>query len=136
MRTKSVRANSDRSSMTPSWIANTFLGYMGMEPLGITCPKAAARDTHALCQRSPMPKHMAFSGSNWMLDLHHIVQPVHTMEFARMRWALEHMLEKQRVNKVLGKVVVRAESVPGKGGFKDLQSFERDADIDAIVLAF
>ena len=39
------------------------------------------------------------------------------------------------MNKVLGTVVVRAESVPGEGGFKDLQRVERDADIDAVVLA-
>ena len=38
------------------------------------------------------------------------------------------------MNKVLGTVVVRAESVPGEGGFKDLQRAERDADIDAVVL--
>ena len=31
--------------------------------------------------------------------------------------------------------MVRAESVPGEGGFKDLQRVERDADIDAVVLA-
>ena len=79
-----------------------------MEPLGITCPKASARDIHALFQRSPMPKHMAFSGTIWMLDLHHRVQPVHNIDFARMRWALAQMVEKQSVNKVLGKVVVRA----------------------------
>ena len=57
------------------------------------------------------------------------------MDFARMRWALEQMVERQSVNKVLGTVVVRAESVPGEGGFKDLQRVERDADIDAVVLA-
>ena len=45
------------------------------------------------------------------------------------------MVGKQRVNKVLGKVVVRAESSSGEGGFKDLQRVERDADIDAVVLA-
>jgi hypothetical protein len=33
--------------------------------------------------------------------------------FARMRWALEQMVERQSVNKVLGTVVVRAELVPG-----------------------
>ena len=70
-----------------------------------------------------------------MLDLYHRVQPVDNMDFARMRWALEQMVERQRVNKVLGTVVVRAESVPGKGGFKYLQRVERDADIDAVVLA-
>ena len=57
------------------------------------------------------------------------------MDFARMRWALEQMVEKQSMNKVLGTVVVRAESIPGEGGFKDLQRAERDADIDAVVLA-
>ena len=56
-------------------------------------------------------------------------------DFARVRWALEQMVEKQIVNKVLGTVVVRAEPVPGEGGFKDLQRVERDADIDAVVLA-
>ena len=30
---------------------------------------------------------------------------------------------------------MRAEPVPGEGGFKDLQRVERDAGIDAIVLA-
>ena len=112
-----------------------IMGYMGMEPLGVTCPRASARDIHALFQRSPMPKQMAFSGTIWMLDLHHSVQPVDKMDFARMRWALEQMVERQSVNKVLGTVVVRAESVPGEGGFKDLQRVERDADIDAVVLA-
>ena len=53
-----------------------IVGDMGMEPLGITCPKASARDIHALFQRSPMPKHMAFSGTIWLLDLHHRAQPV------------------------------------------------------------
>ena len=57
------------------------------------------------------------------------------MDFARTRWALEQMVEKQSVNKVLGKVVVRAESVPGEGGFNYLQRAERDADADAVVLA-
>ena len=52
-----------------------------------------------------------------------------------MRWALAQMIKKQSVNNVLGKVVVRAESVPGAGGFKYLQRVERDADIDAVVLA-
>ena len=52
-----------------------------------------------------------------------------------MRWALEQMVEKQSVNKVLGTVVVRAELNPGEGGCKYLQRAERDADIDAIVLA-
>ena len=37
-----------------------------------------------------------------------------------MRWALEQMVEKQSVNKVLGTVVVRAESVPVEGGFQIL----------------
>jgi uncharacterized protein YceH (UPF0502 family) len=78
---------------------------------------------------------MAFSGTIWMLGLRHRAQPVHTMDFARMRWALEQMIKKQSVNKVLGNDVVRAEPVPGKGGFKDLQRVERDADIDAVVLA-
>ena len=45
------------------------------------------------------------------------------------------MVEKQRVNKVLGKVVVRAIPSPREGGFKYLQRAERDADIDAVVLA-
>ena len=33
------------------------------------------------------------------------------------------------------KVVARAESVPCEVGFKDLQRVERDADMDAVVLA-
>ena len=82
-----------------------------------------------------MPKQMAFSGAIWMLDLYHSVQPVDKMDFARMRWALEQMVEKQSVIKVLGTVVVRAESIPGEDGFKDLQRVESDANIDAIVLA-
>ncbi len=67
-----------------------------------------------------MPKQMAFSGTMWMLDLYHRVQPVDNMEFARMRWALAHMVEKQSVNKVLGTVVVRAESVSAEAGFQRL----------------
>ena len=106
----------------------------GMEPLGITCPKAAAKDIHTLFQRSPMPKQMAFSGTIWMLDLDHRLQTVDSMDFARMRWTLEHIVEKQSVNKMLGKVVVRAESVPSAGGFQNLRRVERDADIDAVVL--
>ena len=43
------------------------------------------------------------------------------------------MVAKQSVNKVLGKVVVRAESVPSEGGFKNLHRVERDADIDAVA---
>ena len=74
-----------------------IVGDMGMEPLGITVPKASARDIHALFQRSPMPKHMAFSGTIWMLDLNHRLQTVDRMDFARMRWALEHIVEKQRM---------------------------------------
>ena len=69
-----------------------------------------------------MPKHMAFSGAIWMLDLYHRAQPVDKMDIAMMRWALEQMVERQSVHKVLGTVVVRAESVPGEGGFKDLSS--------------
>ena len=45
------------------------------------------------------------------------------------------MLKKQSVNKMLGKFVVRAESVPSAGGFHNLHRVERDADIDAVVLA-
>ena len=71
-------------------------------------------------------------GTQWG---HLDVQPVNKMDFARMRWALEHMVEKQSVNKMLGKVVVRAESVPSSGGFQKLHRVERDADIDAVVLA-
>ena len=82
-----------------------------------------------------MPKQMAFSGTIWMLELHHRVRPVDKMDFARIRCALEQMVERQSVNKVLGTVVVRAESVLGEGGFKYLQRVERDADIDAVVLA-
>ena len=63
------------------------------------------------------------------------VQRVNKMECARMRWALEQTVEKQSMNKVLGKVVVHAESGPGEGALKDLQRVERDADIDAVVLA-
>ena len=58
-----------------------IVGDVSMEPLGITCPKAAAKNIHALCQRSPMPNQMAFSGTIWMLGLHHRVQPVHKMDF-------------------------------------------------------
>ena len=57
------------------------------------------------------------------------------MARARTWRALEQMVAKQSVNKVLGKVVVRAESVPSEGGVKHLHRVERDADIDAIVLA-
>ena len=42
---------------------------------------------------------------------------------------------KQSVNKMLGKVVVRAQSVPSAGGFQSLHRVERDADIDAVFLA-
>ena len=113
----------------------SIVGDQGMEPLGITCPKAAAKDIHTLFQRSPMPKQMAFSGTIWMLDLGHRLQPVDRMDFARMRWALEQMVEKQSVNKALEKVVVRAESIPGEGGFKNLQRVKRDADMDGFFLA-
>ena len=112
-----------------------IVGDLQMEPLGITCPKASARDIHVLFQRSPTPKQMAFSLTIWMLDLDHIVQPLDKMDCARTRWALEQMVAKQSVNKVLSKVVVRAESVPSEGGFKNVHRVERDADIDAIVLA-
>ena len=108
---------------------------VGMEPLGITCPKARARDIHALFQRSPTPKQMAFNGTIWMLDLDHRVQPLDKMDFARMRWALDQMVATQCVNKVLGKGVARAESLPSEGGFNNLHRVERDADIDAVVLA-
>ena len=70
-----------------------------------------------------------------MLYLHHRAQPVHKMDIARVRWALEQMVETQSVNKVLGKVVVRAESSPGEGRLKDLLRAKRDAGIDAVVLA-
>ena len=53
-----------------------IVGNFGMEPLGIACPKASARDIHVLFQRSPMPKHMAFSGAIWMLVLDPCVQPL------------------------------------------------------------
>ena len=86
-----------------------IVGDMGMKPLGITCPKASARHIHALFQRSPIPKQMAFSGNIWMLGLYHRVQPVEKILFSRMRWALEQMVGKQSVNKVLGTVMVRAE---------------------------
>ena len=103
--------------------------------MGITCPRASARDMRVLLQRSPTPKQMAFSGAIWMLDLDHSVQPLDNMDFARTRWALEQMVAKQSVNMVLGKVVVRAESVPNEGGFKNLRKVERDEHIVAIVLA-
>ena len=45
------------------------------------------------------------------------------------------MVERQSVNKVLGTVVVRAETVPSEGGFKYFQRVVRDADSDAVVLA-
>ena len=60
-----------------------IVGYVGMEPVGITCPKASARDIHAVFQRSPMPKHMAFSGTIWMLELHHRAQPVDKNGFCK-----------------------------------------------------
>ena len=112
-----------------------IVGDLGMEPLGITCTISSATDIHVLFLRSPTPNQMAFSGTIWMLDLDHRVQPLGNMDLARTRWALEQMVAKQSVNKVLGKVVVRAESVPSEGGFKNLHRVERDADIDAIVLA-
>ena len=62
-----------------------IVGILGMEPLGITCPKASARDIHVLFQRSPMPKQMAFSGTIWMLDLDHRVQPLDKMGCLRGR---------------------------------------------------
>ena len=67
-----------------------------------------------------MPKQMAFSGTIWMLDLYRRAQPVDKTGFARMRRALEQMVQGQSVNKVLRTVAVRAESIPGEGGFKDL----------------
>ena len=53
-----------------------IVGDLGMEPLGITCPKASASYTNVLFQWSPIPKQMAFSGTIWMLDLDHRVQPL------------------------------------------------------------
>ena len=97
-----------------------IVGDLGMKPLGITCSKASAKDIHVLFQRSPMPKQMAFNGTIWVLDLDHRVHPLDKMDVARARWALEQMVAKQSVNKVLGKVVVRAESVPSQGGLQNL----------------
>ena len=51
-----------------------IVGDCNMEPVGITCPDAAARDIHELFERRPMPKQMAFSGTLWMLDFDHRVQ--------------------------------------------------------------
>ena len=129
-----MRALSLWSCYPPSCIAKASWEIWGWNHWAITCPKASARDIHVLFKRSPTPKHMAFSGTIWMLDLDHRVQPLDKMDFARARWALEQMVAKQSVNKVLGKVVVRAETVPTYGGFNDFRRVERDADIDAIVL--
>ena len=97
MRTKVYEGTVPAELQTAIKYCQSIVGDQGMEPLGITCPKAAAKDIHALFQRSPMPKQMAFSGTIWMLDLDHRLQTVDRMDFAGMRWALEHIVEKQRV---------------------------------------
>ena len=103
--------------------------------MGITCHKEASKDIHVLFQRSPMPKQMAFSGTIWMLDLDHRVQPLDKNGFCEDAVGIGADGRETECEPVLAKVVVRAESVPSEGGFKHLQRVERDADIDAIVLA-
>ena len=106
-----------------------------LEPLGIACPKTTAKAVHAEFRKDPPPKQMSFSATIWMLDLGHRLLPFEKMDFARMRWALGHLTRPKDVHQVLGKLIVRAESVPVDYRFSGLQRVERDADVDAVLLA-
>ena len=110
-------------------------GVDSFEPLGVVCPKVFAKDIHQQFKKDPPPKQMSFGASIWMLDLDHRIMPLEQMDFARMRWALEQLTRPARVQRVLGKLVIRAESVPNDGHFHGLQRVERDADVDAVLLA-
>ena len=82
-----------------------------------------------------MPNQMAFSGTIWMLDLHHRVQPVHKMDFCEDAVGIGADGRETECEQGVGKGRGACRISSRRWRLQDLQRVERDADIVAVVLA-
>ena len=119
--------------------AYAYVGTIGGEakftPLGVTCAEMAPKKVYEAFQ-AKLWNSVTFSGTLWNLDLAYRLMPVDQLDVSRMRWALESMAGPGQINKALGSLVVRAETVTNAPLLEGcLQKVERDADLDAIILA-
>ena len=106
-----------------------------MQPMGITVSKSSSKYIYEQFQKVEAPVTMSFSATIWMLDLSHRLLGIDKLDLARMRWAVEQVQDSGSLHKVMDGLPVAAESVPDAEDYKGLRKIERDADLDAVILA-
>ena len=99
-------------------------------PMGLRSPLSTPT---AVKERLVATPEVMFGGALGMLDFKTRAKPMDTMDLGRMRWACETLQHDLNIHKVLGMVAVQGENI--KDDFVGLLRVDRDADIDAVLLA-
>lgn len=101
-------------------------------PLGMRSPVASPAEVIA---RAKTTAEVLFGGALGMLDLDIRVKPMDLLDLGRMRWGIQTLQAEGQVHGVLGTVAVQAAAIQDNAVYTGLLRVERDADIDAVLLA-